>query len=42
MFAWAALLAFALCTAAFLIKCGYEVAQRRLNEPVVLFASGAE
>ena len=32
MFAWAAVLAFALCAAAFLIKCSYEVAQRRLNQ----------
>ena len=30
-FAWAALLAFVLCAAAYLIKCGYEVAQRSLN-----------
>ena len=33
VFAWAALLAFVLCAAAYLIKCGYEVAQRRLNVP---------
>ena len=36
MFAWAAVLAFALCAAAFLIKCSYEVAQRRLNVPKTL------
>ena len=35
-FAWAALLAFALCAAAYLIKCSYEVAQRRLNVPKTL------
>ena len=35
-FAWAVLLAFALCAAAFLIKCGYEVAQRCLNVPKTL------
>ena len=35
-FAWAALLAFALCAAACLIKCSYEVAQRRLNVPKTL------
>ncbi len=28
VFAWAALLAFVLCAAAFLIKCGYEVARK--------------
>ena len=33
VFAWPALLAFVLCAAAFLIKSGYEVAQRRLNVP---------
>ena len=36
VFAWAAVLAFALCAAAFLIKCSYEVAQRRLNVPKTL------
>ena len=36
VFAWAALLAFVLCAAAYLIKCGYEVAQRRLNVPKTL------
>ena len=35
-FAWAVLLAFALCAAAYLIKCGYEVAQRGLNVPKTL------
>ena len=35
-FAWAALLAFVLCTAAYLIKCGNEVAQRSLNVPKTL------
>ena len=33
VFAWAVLLAFVLCAAAFLIKCGYEVPGRRLNVP---------
>ena len=36
VFAWAALLAFVLCAAAYLIKCGYEVAQRRLTVPNTL------
>ena len=35
-FAWAALLAFVLCAAAYLIKSGYEVAQRSLNVPKTL------
>ena len=39
LFAWLALLAFVLCAAAFLIKCGYEVAQRRLNVPKTLHMS---
>lgn len=39
VFAWLALLAFVLCAAAFLIKCGYEVAQRRLNVPKTLHMS---
>ena len=37
--AWLALLAFALCAAAFLIKCGSEVAQRRLDLPKTLHIS---
>ena len=36
VFAWAALLAFVLCAVAYLIKRGYEVAQRRLNVPKTL------
>ena len=38
-FAWLALTAFVLCTAAFLIKCGYEIAGRRLNVPKTLHMS---
>ena len=34
-----ALVAFALCAAAFLIKCGYEVAGRRLNVPKTVHMS---
>ena len=36
VFAWLALLAFGLCAAALLIKCSYEVTQRRLNIPKTL------
>ena len=36
LFACLALLAFVLCAAAFLIKCGCETAQRRLNVPKTL------
>ena len=36
VFAWAALLAFVRALVAYLIKCGYEVAQRGLNVPKTL------
>ena len=39
VFAWLALTAFVLCAAPFLIKCGYEIAGRRLNVPKTLHMS---
>ncbi len=39
VFAWLALIAFVLCVAAFLIKCAYKVAPRRLNVPKTLHMS---
>ena len=36
VFAWLALAAFVPCAAAYLIKCAYEIAGRRLNVPKVL------
>ena len=37
--AWLALIAFAMCAAAFRIRCGYEVAGRRLNMPKTVHMS---
>lgn len=36
VFAWAALLVFVLCAAAFVVKCGYEIVQCRLSAPKTL------